>query len=164
MSASSILTIASIGVVGLMAGLFYGWMVSVIPGTRRIDDHDYIATMQQINRSIVNPGFVVPFIGTPLLLLAAAAAQRQSGNDRAAALLATSAVVYIVGLLGVTAGGNIPLNNALGAFDLGRADSTELSERRTSYEQPWNRWHAVRTGAVVIAFALAATASFVEAD
>ncbi len=65
---------------GLMAGLFFGWAVSVVPGTRLVDDHSYVQIMQQINRAIVNPLFVIPFVGTPLLLIAAAVVQWRAGT------------------------------------------------------------------------------------
>ncbi len=164
MSAEALLTAAAIVSTGLMAGLFYGWSVSVIPGTRRVGDTTYIETMQRINRAIVNPAFVIPFMGTPLILLAAAYAQRQAGNDRAALWLAVAAGVYVVGMLGVTFRGNIPLNNALDAFDLADADERSAHERRRTYEQGWNRWHSVRTVAVTVSLASATVAVVAESD
>lgn len=149
---------------GLMAGLFFGWAVSVIPGTRHVDDHTYVQTMQQINRAIVNPAFVIPFVGTPLLLAAAAVLRWRSGDSRAATWMATAAVLYVGGLIGITAGANIPLNNALESFDLAAADSDAIGEGRISYEGPWNRWHAVRTAAVVLAFGCATIAAIGESE
>lgn len=166
MTAVDLVTATAVISTGLMAGLFFGWAVSVIPGTRRADDAAYIETMQHINRAIVNPGFVVPFIGTPFALVAAAVMQHRSGNTRAAIWLAASAVTYVVGLLGITVGANIPLNNALDAFELQDADTdTDASaQRRVSYERPWNRWHAVRTAAVTIAFGCAVIATISESE
>ncbi|MGB3734346.1 MAG: anthrone oxygenase family protein [Ilumatobacter sp.] len=164
MNGTNVLTATAIVGTGLMAGLFFGWMVSVIPGTRLLDDRTYIATMQQINRSIVNPGFAIPFFGTPVLLVAAARAQRRVGNDRAAMLLGVATGLYVVGLLGVTAVGNIPLNNALDAFDLRDADAEALREQRSSYERPWNRWHGVRSAAVGLAFGCAALSAAIDSE
>ena len=164
MTGAGVSTAVAIVGTGLMAGMFFGWSVSVIPGTRLIDDDAYVGTMQQINRAIINPGFVVPFFVAPIALLAAAFAQRRVGNDRAAILLATATGVYVVGLLGVTMGGNVPLNNALEAFDLPGASADALHERRASYERSWNRWHALRSGAVVVAFALATLSATVDSE
>lgn len=164
MTGADVLTFTAIVGTGLMAGLFFGWSVSVIPGTRLVADDAYVTTMQQINRAIINPGFVVPFFLTPIALLAAAFAQRRAGNDRAALLLAAATGVYVVGLLGVTMAGNVPLNNALEAFDLPGASADERRERRVSYERAWNRWHSIRSGAVVLAFALATLSSTIDAD
>lgn len=164
MTGAGVLSAVAIIGTGLMAGMFFGWSVSVIPGTRLVDDDTYVATMRQINRAIINPGFVVPFFVTPIALLAAAIVQRRAGNDRAAVLLAAATGVYVVGLLGVTVAGNVPLNNALDAFDPTTASTDALRERRASYEGSWNRWHAIRSGAVVLAFALATISTTIDSE
>ena len=63
----------------------------------------------------------------------------RAGQTRRGVLLAAAAATYLLGVIGVTAGGNIPLNDALEAFDLNEASFTETNERRTSYESPWNK-------------------------
>ena len=159
MSAAEITTVAALIVTGLMAGLWFAWMVSVIPGTRRVDDHTYVTTMQTINRAIINPAFIVPFIGTPVVLAAAGILQWQAGNTRSAALLFTAAGGYVVGVLGVTGGGNVPLNNELDEVPLADTAATELRSIRTGYERPWNRFHAARTVANLGVFAVALVAA-----
>lgn len=149
---------------GLIAGLMFGWTVSVIPGLRKIGDHTYVSTMQNINRETVNPGFTIPFMIPPLIVGVAAFMQFRAGDSRRGWLLGSAALTYLVGLLGVTIGGNIPLNNALDAFDLTRATEPQLRDRRISYEGPWNRWHYVRTVASVGSFVLCATAAIVAAS
>lgn len=149
---------------GLMSGLLYGWSVSVIPGTKRVPAGNYVDTMQHINRAIINPAFVVPFLGIPLVLGAAAVMQFRSGDHRRGWLLTGATATYVVGVLGVTIGGNVPLNDALDAFDLRGSTSDAIERRRATYERPWNRWHHLRTIASVGSFALAATAALVAAD
>ncbi len=149
---------------GLVSGLLYGWSVSVIPGTKRVPATNYVDTMQHINRAIINPAFVVPFMGIPLVLGGAAVMQFRAGDHRRGWLLTGATVTYLVGVLGVTIGGNVPLNDALDAFDLRGSTSDAVEQRRTTYERPWNRWHYLRTIASVGSFALAATAALVVAD
>ncbi len=155
MTTRALLTGTAIVMVGLMAGLFFGWMVSVIPGLSRISDNNYIATMQSINVAIVNPAFVIPFMLTPVVLGVAGVVEYRGGNQRRAWLLGVAGGTYVVGVLGVTVGGNIPLNNTLDAFDLNTATAVETASQRTSYEGPWNRWHLGRTTANAVSFALA---------
>ena len=71
MNANNTLLITGVIGTGLVAGLLYGWAVSVIPGTTRVGDHTYVETMQDINRAIINPAFIIPFMGVPLALGAA---------------------------------------------------------------------------------------------
>lgn len=172
MSAESISHFAALIATGLAAGLLFGWMVSVLPGLARVDDHSYITTMQTINREIINPAFVATFFLPPVLLGLAAVLGRGDGSSRAV-YLGVAAVVYLIGVLGVTAIGNIPLNNALEAFELPAiersatdsaeaVDNLDLADRRQTYERPWNRWHALRTGASIVALGLASAAALVD--
>jgi uncharacterized membrane protein len=146
---------------GLVSGLFYGWSVSVIPGTRHVAASNYVDTMQHINRAIINPAFVVPFLGIPLVLAGAAVVQFRAGDARRGWLLVGATATYVVGVLGVTIGRNVPLNAALDTFDLGGSTGEAIERRRTSYEAPWNRWHQVRTAASIGSFALVAAAALV---
>jgi len=159
MDATQILLTTSVVATGLMAGLFYGWSVSVIPGTRRISSTGYVTLMQHVNREILTPRFLVPFVGIPVLLGAAALTQLRAGDQRRGAVLIASALTYLVGVFGVTAARNVPLNDALDGFDLRAMSVESIEQRRQSYEGPWNRWNTVRTIANVAAFTLAASAA-----
>ena len=161
MNARAILLLVSIVSTGMMAGLFFGWMVSVIPGLRVVDDGAYVATMQSINVKIVNPAFVIPFVVTPVLLAIAGLLEYRAGRQQRAGQLWASALTYVVGVLAVTAAGNIPLNNALDAFDPGSASPSQILNERTSYEGPWNKWHLARTIAASVAFGLAAASAII---
>lgn len=161
MSYRAIVLVTVLVAAGLSAGLLFGWLVSVIPGTARVDDHVYIHTMQEINVGIINPAFLVPFLLTPVGLLGAAALEYRAGNSRRGVALASAAGLYLVGVLGVTLGGNVPLNNTLAEFDLAAASTDAIAAQRHTYEGSWNRWHQVRTVAAVGAFALA-TISILE--
>lgn len=164
MEFSNILLGGGIVATGLVSGLLYGWSVSVIPGLRRTDDIAYVGTMQQINRAIINPAFVIPFMGIPLVLGAAAYTQFRAGDTRRGWLLVGATASYLVAVLGVTVGRNIPLNDALDVFPLDDSDMSSIRDRRGSYERPWNRWHHLRTVGSIGSFALVAAAALVAAD
>ena len=149
---------------GLMSGLWYGWTVSVIPGTKRVADANYIETMQHINRAIINPAFIIPFMGIPIVIGVAAWLQFRAGDTRRGWLLLGAAGTYVVGVLGVTIGGNVPLNDALDAFDLAGSDEQPIGDRRETYERPWNRWHYLRTAGNLGSFVLASAAAIVAAE
>lgn len=149
---------------GLVSGLLYGWTVSVIPGLRRTTDIAYVGTMQHINQTIINPAFVIPFMGIPLVLGAAAITQFRAGDNRRGWILASATATYIIGVLGVTIGRNVPLNDALDAFRIDQSSESSLRDRRTTYERSWNRWHYLRTAASIASFGLASVAALVAAD
>ncbi len=144
--------LAAILITGLSAGFFYAWQVSVIPGTRRIADPAYLETMQSINRAILNPWFFLVFMGSPVLL--GISTIQHYGSGYSFWLLLSATVIYAVGTFGVTAAGNVPLNDMLDALDLSTLGEQEMRSFRQKYEGRWNRLHLIRTVFAVVAFLL----------
>src|SRR5947209_4228225 len=58
---------------GLMAGLFFAYSCSVLPGLAATDDRSFVQTMQWINRRILNGWFLTAFLGSMVLIVAAVA-------------------------------------------------------------------------------------------
>lgn len=155
-----------LGIVGLtmVTGLFWGWAFSALPGLRRVDDHTYVTSMQSINRAILNPVFLAAFVGTALVLAVAATITFVAGDTRRAWWITAAAVTYTIGVFGVTVAGNVPLNDALDAFDPAGADEAAFAAAREAYEGPWNRLHAIRSALGVLAVVFAATAALTPAE
>jgi uncharacterized membrane protein len=59
-----------------------------------------------------------------------------------------------VGVIGVTALGNIPLNNVLAILDLKAASVETIAGERAKFEGTWNQFHTIRTVASVISLVL----------
>lgn len=119
------LLVATLGA-GLMAGLFAAFAYAVMPGLGRSADRTFVQAMQNINRTIVNGWFLLPFLlPIPLLVLATVLAWSGPGQVALPWVLA-ALVLYSAGFF-VTGGVNVPLNNALNnaldhaALDDGRA-------------------------------------------
>ena len=158
---NTIITTLSVVLLGLSAGFFYAWQVSVIPGTKQVTDLNYLLTMQSINKAILNPAFFVVFFGS---LIASSVASIYEFNDNRTVfiLMLFSSAMYALGTFGVTAFGNVPLNNQLEALDILKKGSEELAEFRQYYEVKWNRLHFIRTGFSVGSFLLAVIALVLE--
>jgi uncharacterized membrane protein len=139
---------------GLMAGLFYAWSISVTPGLAKINDVSYLQAFQSMNRAILNPLFFVFFLGLVLLLplLSYLSFQTSMGNQFWYVLAAT--ILYFVGIMGVTIGGNIPLNNALEALQIESMTPEQMNEFRKGFESKWNRLNSIRTISSAITFLL----------
>jgi uncharacterized membrane protein len=149
----NILFNSSLILTGLSAGLFYAWSVSVIPGTKKIDDLSYLHTMQSINREILNPAFFLVFFGS-LIALICSTYLIYSVSVKGFWFLATAALTYLVGTLGVTGIGNVPLNNELEALNISSLSPKEISEFRRYYEMHWNKFHTYRMLFSVLSFIL----------
>lgn len=158
LSIKSITLFSAVFLTGLSAGLFYAWAVSVIPGTKRVPDPVYLQTMQAINRAILNPAFFLVFFGSLLLLVVSAIQHVQNGLTFW--VLLAAALTYLAGTFGVTALGNVPLNNSLDALELGELSMELLSRTRQQYEVRWNRLHTIRTVFAVLSFLLSLLGGF----
>lgn len=154
MNIKSISLFLSIITTALSAGLFYSWVVSVIPGTRKISDQAYIQAMQSINREILNPGFFSIFFGAAILLMVATFFQYKFKVDTTFYLVLSAMLTYIIGTIGVTMFGNVPLNNYVEALDLSTFTATDFKAAREIYEDKWNQLNFIRTVAAVLAFCL----------
>lgn len=139
---------------GLMAGLFYAYAMSVMPGLRATDDRTFIHAMQRINVAILNGWFALGFAGAAVFTLLAGLLHLGSDGRPALPWIVAAFVLYVV-QYAITFGVNVPLNNALNAAgDPDRiADPAAVRER---FEASWVRWNIAR--AVVCTAALACLA------
>ena len=138
----------------LIAGLLYAYSCSVNPGLNRLTDLEYVTAMQSINRAIQNPLFFVSFLGAPILLPVSTWLNYNQPVSVRFWILLAATTVYLAGVLGVTALGNIPLNEALNSFSIQGASAEEIAAQRVKFESPWNTWHAIRTVASFLALVL----------
>ncbi|MEB4614435.1 anthrone oxygenase family protein [Leucobacter sp. M11] len=142
---------------GLLAGLFFVFAVAIGPAMRRLDDSIYVHTFRAINSAILNGRFLAVFFAAPIAAVACAALHFWRGGS-APMLPTVAGAVCSVLTFGITAAGNVPLNNALERAPV----HTEAQRRsaRQHFEMPWNRRNLARsgtsTGAIVfLAIALA---------
>lgn len=130
----------------LTTGLFYAFSCSVNPGLSRLSDVEYLRAMQSINRAILNPAFFFSFIGTLILLpVATWLMYRFDAGSGSFYLLLAAALVYVVGVFGVTILGNVPLNEMLDKYVIDASQSSNVNLQRLNFEKPWNRLHGIRT-------------------
>jgi uncharacterized membrane protein len=120
---------------GLLAGIYAAFLVAVLPALHDQPDAVFTAVMNRINVVIVNPAFLVLFLGAPI---AAAILLRWDHGP-----LGITAVACAGAALVITFAANLPLNDAL-ANGGSRAD----------FEVPWLIWHCLRTATAVAAFAV----------
>ncbi|NID08576.1 anthrone oxygenase family protein [Fibrivirga algicola] len=153
MTGSTITLLFATVCVGLMAGLFFAYSFSVMPALSQLDDHQYLSTMQSINRAIQNPAFFTAFFGALLALpLATYLTHTTQSGTTAFWLLLAATIVYGVGVFLVTVVGNIPINEALDALDLTSAPKESLSSQRQLFETRWVTLNFVRTACSLAAF------------
>mgnify|MGYP003677959614 CR=1 FL=1 len=160
-SVKSMVMFGALVLTGLSAGLFYAWSVSVIPGTQKVLDTTYLEAMQSINRAILNPAFFFIFFGS-VIFLSIASIYEFHDNKWVFGILLTASITYLIGTVGVTAFGNVPLNDQLDALHLTELSQEKIMAFRKFYEDNWNRLHMIRTVFSVLSFLLVTLAIFIE--
>ncbi|MGW1408235.1 anthrone oxygenase family protein [Streptomyces sp. NPDC002403] len=141
--AAGILLTMSVIAVGLMAGLFFAFDVSVMPGLARTDDRVYAEAMRNFNQVIDNSGlFAVIFLGALAVTVAVAVIEYRKGSRTVALWAGVAAALYVVALL-VTFTVNIPLNNELAAI----ADPAKASDLSVvgKFKGVWETTNIMRT-------------------
>jgi uncharacterized membrane protein len=128
---------------GLLAGLYFAYACSVMPGLGRTDDATFTAAMTNINDAIVNPVFMLAFAGAPLLTAVLA---WQRGGIRGDRRVLAALVLHVVAF-GLTSAVSVPLN-----------DELARTGDRDAFENAWVAWNIVRTVAVTGALTCLAVA------
>ena len=144
----------------LSTGFFFAWSVSVILGTKKVGHLTYLETMQSINREILNPLFFIVFFGN--LIALGITTYLQFNNKTVFVLVLASTIIYLIGTFGVTAFGNVPLNNELEALTITNLKAIELKNFRIYYESAWNHYHVIRTISSMVSFILLLISTFIQ--
>lgn len=161
MTLLSLILMAAGTLTGLLAGLLYAFSIAVIPGLRQLSAREHLRAMQAINIRIVNPLFMLSFLGPAVLLPLAAFVSQSSAQ----VLLIAASALHIVGVIGVTGAGNVPLNNRLARIDSGAISDAEAERARAEYHgvgSAWMRLHHLRTLAAIAATVLVIAASLIS--
>jgi uncharacterized membrane protein len=144
-TARSLVLVAATVTTGLVAGLFYGFSIAVMPGLARGDDRTLVDVMRRINVAILNGWFLAGYVGALLLDVAALVLVLLDDGSRAAVLpVAMATTLYLAAVI-LTARVNIPLNNALEQAGAAAGPDGAAAVRRR-FERPWvraNHWRAV---------------------
>jgi uncharacterized membrane protein len=142
---------AAILTMGLVAGVFWIFSNTIMPGLRHTDDRTFVGAFQSIDKAIINPWFMAAFFGA-LILTGLAAALHLSGDRRSLLpWLGAAFVLYLIAVV-ITMAVNVPLNDALKAA----GDPARIGDlgavRQHFNEAKWSAWNLVRTLTTTAAF------------
>ncbi len=133
--------IAATMTTGLMAGVFGLYAHALMPGLHKTDDRTFIGAFQAIDRTIINPLFMLWFFGA---LVFAGASAALLGGERSVLPWIVAALVLYLAVVVITMAVHVPLNDAIkAAGDPDRiADPGAVRERFD--EARWVAWNVVR--------------------
>ncbi|WP_080145555.1 anthrone oxygenase family protein [Marinilactibacillus piezotolerans] len=131
---------------GLVAGMFFAFSNFIMEAFGVLTISNGIATMQEINRKVVNPFFFLFFMGTAGTSLVLIILFFVTSLD--SWIVLTGSLFYFIGCFLVTGTRNVPLNNQLEAVNAEDNGSQGVWER---YLKSWTIWNHIRTASSLIA-------------
>jgi uncharacterized membrane protein len=141
--------VAATTATGLMAGVFWLYAHTIMPGLRRTDDRTFVGAFQAIDRAIINPWFLPAFFGALLLTGLAAAL-----SDGDVLLWTLAALLLYLAVVVITVRVHLPRNDEIKAA----TDPDSAAVRERFDEATWARWNVVRALASTAALACLAWA------
>ncbi len=125
---------------GVVTGLLFAFSNFVMRALEDLPLEHGMFAMQRINERIINPIFLMFFIGTPVLCLITIVLSAMEPSISRHAYFLAGAVVYLLGPFGITMFFNVPLNNKLAGTAL-----RESAEVWPLYRKKWQCWNHIRT-------------------
>ncbi|GAA1057609.1 membrane protein [Agromyces luteolus] len=127
---------------GVAAGVFFAFSAFVVQGLDRLPEADAARAMRAVNVTAVRWPLMLELFGTALLLAVLAVASLLRPGSGITWWVVASAALYLVTVVFVTGGGNVPRNNALAAAP----DEPEgLAAAWRAFRAGWMGWNHVRT-------------------
>lgn len=147
---------ANIGVIaavvgaGMTIGSVFAFSTFVMPALRSLDEDAGIRAMQRINETVYTAWFMGAFLGTTVLSAGAVVFGLMNLTQAWGPSLLLAGSTFVGGVFGVTAFGNVPLNEKLARMTPDEAATNGFWRR---YLIVWTRWNHARvvSGALSIA-------------
>jgi uncharacterized membrane protein len=150
-SALLALTIATALGCATSGGALFAFSSFVMPALDRLPAPQAIAAMQSINLLAVTPVFMTALFGSGLLCVALIVVALAGFDEPYAGYLLAGALVYLIGIPGLTMAYNVPRNNALERLDRASSDAAGHWAR---FLREWTRANHVRAAAGIVASGL----------
>lgn len=146
MTPTDVLTLAAGVATALVGGVLLAFSAFVMTGLRALPPAAGAEAMRAINRAALRPPLLLLLLAA-LLLDVAAAVLAVAGDAPGAGSAVAGAALYVVGGIGVTAVGNVPLNERL-------ARTADPAGEWVGSALRWVAWNHVRTLACTVAATL----------
>ena len=130
---------------GVVGGIFYAFSSFVMAALGSLPPAQGAGAMKAINVTVINPVFMLAFMGTAVLCLALAGGSLIWWSRPGGMLMLAASLIYLLGCFGVTMLFNVPLNDRLAA--VAPAQEAALWAR---YLDVWTAWNHVRTLASIL--------------
>ncbi len=135
---------------GLMAGVYFAFSGFILRAFGSMGPERAVDAMNAINMHILSSVFMPLFFGSTLVALLLVVAGVWSWGDSASTFAIVGGLTYLLGMFGVTALFNVPLNEALSRVS---GNSEDAQGAWAAYSERWARWNSLRGVACVVTVA-----------
>lgn len=138
-------------ITGIMAGTYFAFSVVIMTSLTELPKTQGAKVMNEINDVILNTAFMPLFFISTFWFALLIPWSLVDWQEDQSLLEVSAALVYIIGMFGVTAFGNVPLNNKL---KLSEKDTFSLQQSWDEYLIKWTRLNHVRALSSIAACAI----------
>ena len=133
---------------GVVCGIFFAFSSFIMAALDRIRPSAGISAMQSINVVVINPAFLGLFLGSAVLALVMLGIGFWAWGEPSSMWLVAGGAAYLIGTLGITVFGNIPMNERLAKVD---SNDEAAVEHWRGYVERWTRLNHLRGFASFVA-------------
>lgn len=135
---------------GLMAGVFGVYAHTIMRGLGTTDDRTFIGAFQAIDRAIINPLFMLTFLGA--LVFSGVAGVLYLVDDGSVLPWVAVAFGLYLAVVVITIAVHVPLNDEIKAAGEPDQIADRAAVRAAFHESRWVAWNVVRAVATTVAF------------
>ena len=133
---------------GLMAGTYFAFSSFIMQSLSALDGVEGMRAMNAINEVILRSLFMPLFFASAVFALVLVGGGLWTWGEPNSLWATAAGSIYVIGMFGVTAVFNVPLNNALAIAE----NNSNAEQVWTQYLTVWTRWNSVRAVTSLITF------------
>ena len=131
----------------LVTGFIFTYAIIVMPGLSKLSDKEFLKAFQATDAVIQNkqPIFMVIWVGSIVSVLSLILISIVYVGLSETWLIVLVALIYLLGVQGITILIHLPLNNQIQKLNLEEIKDENLKNERLNFETKWNFFNNIRT-------------------
>ena len=131
----------------LVTGFIFTYAIIVMPGLSKLSDKEFLKAFQATDAVIQNkqPIFMVIWVGSIVSVLSLILISIVYVGLSETWLIVLVALIYLMGVQGITILIHLPLNNQIQKLNLEKLNDENLKNERLNFEIKWNFFNNIRT-------------------
>ena len=131
----------------LVTGFIFTYAIIVMPGLSKLGDKEFLKAFQVTDAVIQNkqPIFMLIWVGSIVSVLSLILISIAYVGLAETWLIVLVALIYLLGVQGITILIHLPLNNQIQKLNLEKLKDENLKNERLNFETKWNFFNNIRT-------------------